>query len=111
LAFSVAAHLEPEVLIVDEVLSVGDAAFQRKSLGKMGDVARDGRTILFVSHNLDAVDSLCSQCVFLDKGSIVVEGRPRETIKKYLDGSRPGTGTRYIRNGATNDSGPVSLIE
>jgi lipopolysaccharide transport system ATP-binding protein len=66
LAFSVAAHLEPEILIVDEVLAVGDASFQKKCLGKMGDVAKEGRTILFVSHNMAAVQQLCSKSLFKD---------------------------------------------
>src|SRR6201995_2099221 len=70
LAFAVAAHLEPEILFVDEVLAVGDAAFQRKCLGKMGEVARDGRTILFVSHNMAAVESLCSTARMLTHGRI-----------------------------------------
>src|SRR6202041_2229649 len=68
LAFAVAAHLEPEILFVDEVLSVGDISFQKKCLGKMGDVARQGRTILFVSHNMAAVNALCSRCIFLKNG-------------------------------------------
>ncbi len=70
LAFAVAAHLEPEILVVDEVLAVGDAAFQRKCLGKMGDVAQSGRTVLFVSHNLGAVRQLCNRCVLLEKGRV-----------------------------------------
>ncbi len=65
LAFAVAAHLEPEILLVDEVLAVGDAAFQKKCLGKMGDVARDGRTVLFVSHNMVAVQTLCRRAIWL----------------------------------------------
>src|SRR3989338_8619449 len=71
LAFAVAAHLEPEILLVDEVLAVGDAQFQKKCLGKMEDVANEGRTILFVSHNMAAVKSLCSRTILLDKGKIV----------------------------------------
>ncbi len=74
LAFAVAAHLEPEILIVDEVLAVGDAAFQKKCLGKMGEVAREGRTVLFVSHNLAAVRSLCSRAIWLDSGHVVGQG-------------------------------------
>ncbi len=68
LAFAVAAHLEPEILIVDEVLAVGDASFQKKCLGKMGQVSRDGRTILFVSHNAAAIKALCSKVVLLSNG-------------------------------------------
>ena len=81
LAFAVAAHLEPEILLVDEVLAVGDAAFQRKSLGKMGEVAREGRTVLFVSHNLAIIQALCQRAVLLERGEVVadapVEGRDR----------------------------------
>ncbi|MBK8021781.1 MAG: ABC transporter ATP-binding protein [Chloroflexi bacterium] len=74
LAFAVAAHLDPEVLIVDEVLAVGDAAFQKKSLGKMGDVAKSGRTVLFVSHNMAAVEALCTQALLLERGQVRLMG-------------------------------------
>jgi lipopolysaccharide transport system ATP-binding protein len=84
LAFAVAAHLEPEILLVDEVLAVGDAAFQRKCLGKMGDVARQGRTVLFVSHNLLAVESLCGRCLWLDHGKVVRDGAPGAVISEYV---------------------------
>jgi lipopolysaccharide transport system ATP-binding protein len=84
LAFAVAAHLEPEILFVDEVLAVGDAAFQRKCLGKMGDVARQGRTVLFVSHNLVAVEGLCDRVVWLRDGRIAEEGSPGPVIARYL---------------------------
>jgi lipopolysaccharide transport system ATP-binding protein len=84
LAFAVAAHLEPEILIVDEVLAVGDHSFQRKCLGKMGEVARSGRTVLFVSHNLTAVRSLCTRAVVLDGGRVVIQGDVGECIQSYL---------------------------
>jgi lipopolysaccharide transport system ATP-binding protein len=84
LAFSVAAHLEPEILLVDEVLAVGDIAFQRKCLGKMGDVARQGRTILFVSHNMAAVESLCSTAYLLENGRLVQSGTTKTVIDAYL---------------------------
>ena len=88
LAFAVAAHLEPEILIVDEVLAVGDAEFQKKCLGKMKDVAGDGRTVLFVSHNMAAVQSLCTRCIRLQGGSVTSTGSPSETISLHLsDGS------------------------
>src|SRR6185312_11758877 len=74
LAFSVAAHLEPEILIIDEVLSVGDAMFQKKCLGKMGDVAKQGRTILFVSHNMAAIQNLCTSGIVLGSGEVVFRG-------------------------------------
>ena len=84
LAFAVAAHMEPEILLVDEVLAVGDAAFQRKCLGKMEGIARENRTILFVSHNMSAVQSLCHRVIWLDEGRIVGEGNPRDVIGQYL---------------------------
>jgi lipopolysaccharide transport system ATP-binding protein len=86
LAFAVAAHLEPEVLIVDEVLAVGDAAFQKKCLGKMGDVAKGGRTVLFVSHNLAAVKGLCERAIWLAKGSVVEDGSAGHVVSAYLQG-------------------------
>ena len=85
LAFAVAAHLEPEILIIDEVLAVGDAEFQKKCLGKMDEVTKkEGRTILFVSHNLEAVQELCTRCVLLEKGQVAMIGSTAEVIKKYL---------------------------
>lgn len=83
LAFAVAAHLEAEILIIDEVLAVGDAEFQRKCLGKMNDVARSGRTVLFVSHNLGAVRSLCKSCALLQNGQLLMTGAPDDVIKTY----------------------------
>lgn len=84
LAFAVAAHLQPEILIVDEVLAVGDAAFQRKCLGKMSEVSRNGRTIIFVSHNMGAVQNLCSRVIWLNGGHLVEEGEPSQVINNYL---------------------------
>ena len=84
LAFSVAAHLEPEILLVDEVLAVGDAAFQKKCLGKMGDVAHEGRTVLFVSHNMGAIVQLCQGALLLKEGRRADEGSPAEVVGKYL---------------------------
>lgn len=84
LAFAVAAHLEPEILLVDEVLSVGDAEFQKKCLGKMSEVAKGGRTILFVSHNLSAVRKICGRTILLDKGKIVRDGPTAEVINEYM---------------------------
>lgn len=84
LAFAVAAHLEPEILIVDEVLSVGDAAFQRKCLGKMSEVSGQGRTVLLVSHNMAAVTSLATSCLWIDAGRIREEGRPDAVVASYL---------------------------
>ncbi|HLT20206.1 MAG TPA: polysaccharide ABC transporter ATP-binding protein [Thermomicrobiales bacterium] len=87
LAFAVAAHLDTEILMVDEVLAVGDIAFQQKCLGKMGDVARDGRTVLFVSHNLVALQSLCNRAYWIDQGRIVNEGAPGNVVANYLQAS------------------------
>ena len=84
LAFAVAAHLDPEILIIDEVLAVGDVDFQRKCLGKMEDVTKSGRTVLFVSHNLDAIESLCSTSILLRDGQLLEQGQSTELIRKYI---------------------------
>jgi lipopolysaccharide transport system ATP-binding protein len=84
LAFAVAAHLEPEILIVDEVLAVGDAQFQKKCLGKMQDVAKGGRTVLFVSHNMGVVTSLCPKAMWLNKGALQRTGASRDIVNEYL---------------------------
>jgi hypothetical protein len=112
LAFAVAAHLEPDILIIDEILAVGDAEFQRKCLAKMGDVARGGRTILFVSHNLDAVRALCPRALLLDKGRVIEDAPTPEILRRYLattqlelpgewidltHAHREGTGVSWIR--------------
>lgn len=87
LAFAVAAHLDPEILVVDEVLAVGDAEFQKKCLGKMGDVAKEGRTVLFVSHNMAAVESLCERVILIRSGQIQESGLASDVIAKYLSES------------------------
>src|SRR5262249_2412252 len=84
LAFAVAAHLDPEIMIVDEVLAVGDAAFQKKCLGKMGSVTGKGRTILFVSHNMAVIRSLCSRAILIHDGALAADGPAGETISTYL---------------------------
>jgi lipopolysaccharide transport system ATP-binding protein len=84
LAFSVAAHLEPEILLVDEVLAVGDLDFQKKCLGKMGEVTKGGRTVLFVSHNMGSIANLCERTILLDAGKVVEDGETSEVISKYL---------------------------
>lgn len=84
LAFAVAAHLEPEILLVDEVLAVGDASFQKKCLGKMGEVAQGGRTVLFVSHNMGAVQKLCRRCILLDQGNLILNDNADQVISSYL---------------------------
>jgi lipopolysaccharide transport system ATP-binding protein len=89
LAFSVAAHLEPEILIVDEVLAVGDSAFQKKCLGKMGDVAtKEGRTVLFVSHSMQAIAQLTQRCILLSKGNVQFDGNTSKAIQLYLAGQK-----------------------
>ena len=85
LAFAVAAHLEPEILLVDEVLAVGDAAFQNKCLGKMGEVARGGRTVLFVSHNMAVVSKICQRAILLDGGRIVNDSTAITVVESYLN--------------------------
>jgi lipopolysaccharide transport system ATP-binding protein len=90
LAFAVAAHLDPEILIVDEVLAVGDLAFQKKCLGKMGEVSRGGRTVLFVSHNMAAVENLCGRGVVLHQGKVQFDGSSKDAIQHYLNGFSQG---------------------
>ena len=85
LAFSVAAHLEPEILLIDEVLAVGDASFQDKCLNKMNSISQTGRTILFVSHQLHWINELCSRCISIDEGQISMDGKPKDVIEKYLE--------------------------
>ncbi len=91
LAFAVAAHLEPEILVVDEVLAVGDMAFQKKCLGKMSDVAKEGRTVLFVSHNMAAVARLCKRGILLEKGRVTCIGPVEDVISKYQTAAAQGT--------------------
>jgi lipopolysaccharide transport system ATP-binding protein len=129
LAFAVAAHLEPEILIVDEVLAVGDAQFQRKCLGRMTEVARHGRTVLFVSHNMTAVNSLCTRAILLSAGKVEMNGPTSDVVSAYLQsGSRiqtqrlwedpakaPGNEQaklRSVRVSAANaDSGQILTVE
>jgi lipopolysaccharide transport system ATP-binding protein len=96
LAFAVAAHLEPDILIVDEVLAVGDASFQRKCLGKIGNVAQTGRTVLFVSHNMLAVEDLCDRVVWLKDGRVAVEGQPGAVIYDYLQDTFPADNKQRV---------------
>ena len=103
LAFAVAAHLEPEILLVDEVLAVGDLAFQKKCLGKMEDVAREGRTVLFVSHNMAAIQQLCSSALLLQEGSIAYNGEVGECIDLYLQAGSERSGS-ILSHVGYNDS-------
>ncbi|HEV7746969.1 MAG TPA: ABC transporter ATP-binding protein [Pyrinomonadaceae bacterium] len=107
LAFSVAAHLEPEILMMDEVLAVGDAAFQQKCLDKMHDIRNQGRTILFVSHDMAAITRLCKRVVLLEKGQIVFDGEPRDVVKRYLSSSLK---TGAIRDWENQDAPGDSVV-
>ncbi|MEO5715658.1 MAG: ABC transporter ATP-binding protein [Luteolibacter sp.] len=93
LAFAVAAHLEPEILIVDEVLAVGDAEFQKKCMGKMGDVSSQGRTVLLVSHQMPAIQNLCNRCILMDRGQLIQEGKTDDIVNAYMSkGAELATG-------------------
>ncbi|HEX9942038.1 MAG TPA: ABC transporter ATP-binding protein [Thermoanaerobaculia bacterium] len=106
LAFAVAAHLEPEILVIDEVLAVGDARFQRKCLGKMHDVSsRQGRTVLFVSHNMNAVQRLCGRCLLLRAGELAAAGPTAEVVARYLADSAAAEPSRWIDLSGVQRSG------
>ena len=111
LAFSVAAHLEPEILVVDEVLAVGDIRFQKKCLGKMGDVAKSGRTVLFVSHNMPAVRSLCTRAMLIDQGVIKQDGAVDDVLNTYI-GSHVNTqiGNKYFKEGKRPGNSSFQMI-
>src|SRR6476659_6410908 len=94
LAFAVAAHLEPEILLVDEVLAVGDARFQKKCLNKMEDVGHGGRTVIFVSHNMSAVTRICQRAILLEEGRVVASGESHDIVSAYLRGGAGTTGVR-----------------
>jgi lipopolysaccharide transport system ATP-binding protein len=108
LAFAVAAHLEPEILVVDEVLAVGDAEFQRKCLGKMGDVAREGRTVLFVSHNMSAILRLTEETMVLDEGQMIMRGPTPESVDYYMTSGVYEVGQRNwdVEDGRVNAAAP-----
>jgi len=101
LAFAVASHLEPEILIVDEVLAVGDAAFQKKCLGKMGQVSRHGRTVLFVSHQMTAIKSLCTRAILMENGQVAMDGEVDQVVDRYLS-----AGSDTSRTGVISESAP-----
>jgi lipopolysaccharide transport system ATP-binding protein len=111
LAFAVAAHLDPEILLIDEVLAVGDAAFQKKCLGKMGEVAKEGRTVLFVSHNMAAVENLCDRGLLINKGKVIRIGEVKDVIAAYMD---PGIATHEgdvdLSSHPTRRAGALSLL-
>ena len=100
LAFAVAAYLEPDILIIDEVLAVGDAEFQKRCLAKMDDVARGGRTVLFVSHNMASIQNLCSRCLLLREGQIAQDGKPHAVVAAYLEDD--SVTTSFIREPQSN---------
>ncbi len=111
LAFAVAAHLEPEILIVDEVLAVGDAAFQRKCLGKMEDVSGQGRTVLFVSHNMEAVQRLCNKGLLLHKGKLEASGTMGQVVDQYLLSNAQGEGRFTIQEPESHSKMPGVVEE
>ena len=110
LAFAVAAHLEPEILLVDEVLAVGDTRFQKKCLGKMEDIGRSGRTVLFVSHNIAALEALCGRCILIDRGQVKAEGETRSILARYYeDDNDRSAGSRDLteHRSRTRSSEPI----
>lgn len=110
LAFAVAAHLEPEILIVDEVLAVGDAAFQKKCMGKMENISGEGRTILFVSHSLATIALLCNRAILLEKGEVVANGRPVEVIDCYLSNKKEMLDSQIARFNFEPDTSKAAQI-
>ena len=107
LAFAVAAHLEPEILLIDEVLAVGDAEFQKKCINKMEDVGQKGRTVLFVSHNMAAVTRLCQRTIMMENGRIAADGPSHETVSVYLNSK---TGTKSSYRWSSNQNAPGNKI-
>lgn len=111
LGFAVAAHLEPEILVVDEVLAVGDADFQRKCLGRMNLVASEGRTVLYVSHQMDSIIGLCKRAIWLDQGQLKLDGSPEFVVKEYLGNGTDAGSTADLRDVKSRDgSGAAKLL-
>jgi lipopolysaccharide transport system ATP-binding protein len=117
LAFAIAANLEPEILVVDEVLAVGDTDFQKKCLGKMNDISKGGRTVLFVSHNMGTILQLCRSCILLDKGKVIAEGTPDLIVEKYYNNEKTQAYSKsesdseiYIKQAFTCDENGNPLI-
>jgi len=110
LAFAVAAHLEPDILVIDEVLAVGDAAFQKKCLGRMQDVAQQGRTVLFVSHNMPAITRLCARATLLDDGRLIKDGRAGDVVAAYTMGINDGSALRQWPRDTAPGSDGVRLL-
>jgi lipopolysaccharide transport system ATP-binding protein len=113
LGFAVAAHLEPEIMLVDEVLAVGDAAFQKRCLGKMNEISRRGRTVVFVSHNMEAVQNLCTRVIWIDKGHIRMDGQPRRVVSEYVKAALADSGdvSTWIDQDARPGNGNVRLTD
>jgi len=111
LAFSVAAHLDPEILLVDEVLAVGDAEFQKKCLGKMGEVASEGRTVLFVSHNMGAIQSLCSRAILVQNGETILDSNSGEVIEQYLGETEKVQSGLVIRENFNSERDLLESVE
>ncbi len=110
LAFAVAAHLEPEILIVDEVLAVGDVAFQKKCLGKMAGVAKEGRTVLFVSHNMPAITRLCERAILFGEGRLLQDGISHQVVKEYLNAGLRTTAVRQWPDASKAPCGDVARL-
>jgi lipopolysaccharide transport system ATP-binding protein len=110
LAFSVAAHLEPEILIIDEVLAVGDADFQNKCLGKMENITKAGRTVLFVSHNMGAVARLCKNALLIEEGCVSMRGSAAQVVNAYLSSGQHGAGVREWRDADKRPGGEVAQL-
>ena len=110
LAFAVAAHLEPEIMIVDEVLAVGDASFQRKCLNKLQEVGEGGRTVLFVSHNMQAVARMCQRVILLSDGNVLKDGTPHDVVRVYLQGDSASTAEKVWDSATNAPGGDVSRL-
>nr|WP_320161312.1 ABC transporter ATP-binding protein [uncultured Methanoregula sp.] len=110
LAFAVAAHLEPEILLIDEVLAVGDAQFQKKCLGKMGEVGKEGRTVLFISHNMAAMRQLCPSCIWLANGKLEEIGQTENVIDHYLESTIPDAQTTVLTTGDDKKEVQLTII-
>jgi lipopolysaccharide transport system ATP-binding protein len=111
LAFAVAAHLQPDILLVDEVLAVGDATFQNKCLRKMGDVAKEGRTVLFVSHHLAMIQKLCDRSVLLDRGKVSIYGQTLSVVSRYLSSINHGVVPRLVDRGDRQGDGALRFVQ
>jgi len=111
LAFAIASHLDPEIMFIDEVLAVGDMAFQKKCLGKMGEVSRSGRTILFVSHNNAAIEALCDRCVLLSCGRLVSDGPTADVLSEYIrSGADESSGRQVLTDHSGRDVGSIPIM-